>query len=109
MRLFTTVYDSKGEDKLIGGYFSMRQGIYLLFFISLSLVLIMLPIFNASLRNIILGKANLFGIIVKIVLFIMLNITGVIFAFVNPFGMYMHEYILALIGYKTRKKSIQYE
>jgi len=98
----------QNEDKIIGGYISIRQLMWLLvpmvvfvkeFLIDRSYILNSVNEF----------QLNEFKVLFKSLYLIAAIVMGVTFAFVNLSGLKADKFFLKLLMFKSRKKIIKYE
>lgn len=88
MQIYQVPYNYDHEEKIFGGYISLRQAIYLIFAIC-SLGLFFLPKINIS---------------VKITLVLLIASICIIFAFVKIEGAYADRYFVYVCKYIFKKK-----
>lgn len=88
MQIYKVPYNFKHEEKVFGGYVSMRQAIYLILAAS-SIAIFFIPHIN---------------IFIKVLIFLMLASMFVIFAFVKLGETYADKYFIYIIKFLTRNK-----
>jgi hypothetical protein len=91
MRVFKIPFVVEEEEKVFGGYISIRQALYIFF------CLIGVRIFWLNMS---LG--------LKITLFILYTALMMSFAFLKVNGVFFDSYVMTLIKYLTRKKKYMY-
>lgn len=92
MKIYKIPFDVKHEEKIFGGYLSLRQVVYLL-----------LSIFSIGVFFI---NVHLY---IKIVLFSILSITFLSFAFIKIQETRIDKYLIYFIKYLIRKKIYMFE
>lgn len=93
MNIYKVPFDFTHEEKIFGGYLSLRQMIYIIFSIA-SIGILFVP---------------LIPMIIKVILFIMVFIIFMIFAFLKIGLGYADKYFLNILKYIFRKKIFIFE
>ena len=88
MQLYNVPYNFNHEEKVFGGYVSIRQAIYLIFGASM-LVIFFIPIVN---------------IIIKTLMFLVLATMFVLFAFLKIDETNADKYFIYILNFLVRKK-----
>ena len=88
MQIYEVPYHFEHEEKIFGGYVSLRQAIYLIFAIA-SIGLFFLPVINIS---------------VKVTLFLAIAIICAIFAFLKIDGTNADKYFIYILKFLTKRK-----
>ena len=88
MRLYKIPFDIKHEEKVFGGYLSIRQAIYLMFGV-LSLAILFIPMIN---------------MIIKATFFIIFATMFVLFAFLKIDETYSDKYFIYILKFFFRRK-----
>ena len=88
MQIYQVPYNFEHEEKIFGGYVSLRQAIYLIFAIA-SIGLFFLPFINIS---------------VKITLFLAIVGICAIFAFLKIDGTNADKYFIYILKFLTKRK-----
>lgn len=108
MRSFVVPFDMQEEDKVIGGYISIRQFLW----IAISLLpLIILTVINRGYiitqgEHITILKDSL---VLRLVIGIICAVFGLIMAFIKKDGINIDTYLLLKFKYKTREKLILFK
>lgn len=92
MRLYKIPFDIKHEEKVFGGYLSIRQALYLLLTI-LSAGIIFIPIQKW----------------IRITIFLFLAVIFLSFAFIKVNETRLDKYVVNIIAYVFRKKKFKFE
>ena len=92
MRLFKVPYDMKHEEKIFGGYLSLRQVVYIMFAAS-SLSILLLPI----------------NIVIKLIIIGIISSLFLLCAFLKVGGINFDKFFFYALKYLTRKKTYLYE
>ena len=92
MKIYKIPFDVKHEEKIFGGYLSLRQVVYLL----LMICSIGIFFFNIHLY-------------IKFILFSVLSLTFVSFAFIRIQETRIDKYLIYFIKYLMRKKIYMFE
>lgn len=92
MRLYKIPFDIKHEEKIFGGYLSIRQALYLLLII-LSAGIFFIPIQKW----------------IRITIFLSFALTFLSFAFINVNETRLDRYVVNIISYLFRKKKFKFE
>lgn len=109
VRQFPVPFDMQSEDKIIGGYLSLRQLFWV--FIVPVITLISLLILN---RSYILNtqsdviKINVISLIIRIIIVVIVWIAGTILAFYKPNNISADKYLLKVILYKLRNHTVKF-
>ena len=93
MNVYKVPFSFTHEEKVFGGYLSLRQMLYLV------LIIISLGIFFIP----------YLPFIIKILMFLTISSTLLIFAFVKAGGIYADKYFLNILKFIIRKKIYLYE
>lgn len=88
MQIYNVPYNFNHEEKVFGGYVSIRQAIYLIFGASM-LVIFFIPIVN---------------IIIKTLMFLVLATMFVVFAFLKIDETNADKYFIYILNFFARKK-----
>lgn len=107
MRRFTVPFDLNIEDKIIGGYLSLRQFFWLA--IPGTDLITSFTVFKGYLKNengII--RVSCFGVTFRILLFLFLLAISFIMAFVKIHEIQADKYFFKSIKFKFRKKSFKF-
>lgn len=88
MQIYNVPYNFNHEEKVFGGYVSIRQAIYLIFGASM-LVIFFIPIVN---------------IIIKTLMFLVLATMFVVFAFLKIDETNADKYFIYILNFLVRKK-----
>lgn len=88
MQIYNVPYNFNHEEKVFGGYVSIRQAIYLIFGASM-LVIFFIPIVN---------------IIIKTLMFLVLATMFVLFAFLKIDETNADKYFIYILNFLVRKK-----
>ncbi|HOJ09755.1 MAG TPA: PrgI family protein [Clostridiales bacterium] len=107
MRSFPIPFDINTEEKIVGGYLTLKQTIYLVLTVVMVLIILFVPI-GGGLAEMIAGKASSIAIIIKIIMCVAVSIIGVLFMFLKPHGMSFLKYLTVKIQYIDRNKNIIY-
>lgn len=105
MRSFKIPFDLNNEDKIIGGYLTLKQGGFAALFGGLALCSLVLPI-GGNLVQLITGKLGAFTVSMKIAAFIFFAVTGLLFMFAKPGGQSFYKFLIILVKYVCRNKTI---
>lgn len=97
MRAFKVPFDINEEEKIVGGYLTLKQTGYMLLFGLLILLTILLPI-----------GLNPVVIVLKIFLVLVLVVLGVMFMYYKPHGMPFAKYVSNYIKFRKRRKIVSY-
>lgn len=108
MRSFSVPFDLNTEEKIVGGYFTLKQTIYMVITAIAILSLLLSPLFG-SLAEIVQGKVGGILIVLKIVAVVVIAIIGIFFMYLNPHGMSFAKYLIIRVKYAKRDKKIMYE
>lgn len=92
MKVYKIPFDVKHEEKIFGGYLSLRQVLYLL------LIIFSIGIFFINMH-----------LYAKIIIFSILSITFISFAFVKVQETRIDKYLIYFIKYLMRKKIYMFE
>lgn len=92
MRLYKIPFDIKHEEKVFGGYLSIRQALYLLLII-LSAGILLIPIQKW----------------IRITAFLILAVIFLSFAFIKVNETRLDRYVANIIAYVFRKKKFKFE
>lgn len=88
MRIYKVPYNFKHEEKIFGGYLSLRQAIYLILG-ALSVGIFFIPMLN---------------IFIKSLLFLVIAIMFVLFAFLKVDETYADKYFVYIMKFLLKKK-----
>ena len=88
MQIYKVPYNFNHEEKVFGGYLSIRQAIYLMFGV-LSLVILFIPMIN---------------MIIKATFFIIFATMFVLFAFLKIDETYSDKYFIYILKFFFRRK-----
>ena len=92
MSLYKVPFDFTHEEKVFGGYLSLRQMLYLIFsVISLGILFIPIPA------------------LIKVIIFLIIITTFLTFAFVKIGNIYADKYFLNILKFILRKKIFIFE
>ncbi|NMB10433.1 MAG: PrgI family protein [Tissierellia bacterium] len=110
MRLFTVPFNIDNEDKIIGGYISIRQFFWL--FIPIMFILYLFVINTGYLTKINTGngfkiEVNHFKLVIRIIFSIISVIIGCILAFLKIDEVQSDKYFFNFIKFKSRKHIIK--
>jgi len=97
MRAFKVPFDINEEEKIVGGYLTLKQTGYMLLFGLLILITILLPI----------GMSPVV-IVLKIFSVLFLAVLGVMFMYYKPHGMSFAKYVSNYLKFRKRGKIINY-
>lgn len=92
MSMYKVPFDFIHEEKVFGGYVSLRQMIYIIMSI-LSIGILFLHI----------------SVLIKIIMFLLIFIILTLFAFLKIGNIYMDKYFLNIMKYLLRKKIFIFE
>lgn len=92
MRLYKIPFDIKHEEKIFGGYLSIRQVLYLL------LIILSAGIFFTPIQK-----------WIRITIFLSFALTFLAFAFINVNETRLDRYVVNIISYLFRKKKFKFE
>lgn len=91
MRLFPIPFVIQQEEKIFGGYFSLRQAIYIFFaFLSLGIFFTAIPL------------------ILRIIIFALIVSALMSLAFIRIYGYNLDTFLIILLKYAFRKKKMPY-
>ncbi|HBY20588.1 MAG: hypothetical protein A2Y24_03000 [Clostridiales bacterium GWE2_32_10] len=101
MRMFGVPFDMEEEDKLIGGYLSLRQAGWLS--IALIVAIVEFVVDMSWLTNF-----NIFIVILKVVILLIALAISAFLAFGSMDSMNSDSYVFKMTRFKLRKKVIKY-
>ncbi|MCH4200624.1 MAG: PrgI family protein [Clostridium tyrobutyricum] len=104
MRSFTVPFNIDQEDKIIGGYISLRQFAWLVLAVFIILLLFILN--TGYVTRIDMGSAihiHIFSLICRLIIAIPLSIGCVLLAFIKLNGITADKYIIKMLLFKFRK------
>ncbi len=105
MRSFPIPFDINTEEKIVGGYLTLKQTIHLVLTIIMVLTILFIPI-GGSLTEMIAGNGSNIAIIIKIITCVIVSIIGILFMYFKPHGMSFSKYLIVKIQYINRNKNI---